>query len=82
MNPYNLSQYTKQEIQEENVRRGGARCSNELRQKTEAKFIKLWNKEHECKITIDEETFSMPIPHGKTKTDLHAHILQFFAQQQ
>jgi hypothetical protein len=81
MNPSNLNMYSKQEIQEENVRRGAARCANELRKKTEAKFVELWKKEHECRIAIDGEMYTIPLPYGKTKADFVAYILKFFSKQ-
>lgn len=76
--PYNLHEYTKEQIQEENVRLGGARCANELRSKTEAKFIDLWNKQHACEFVLDGVKYEIPLPANKTKKDLVAHIFQFF----
>jgi hypothetical protein len=80
--PYNLHEFTKEQLQEENVRRGGARCANELRSKTEAKFLALWNKEHTCHFTLDGVTYELPIPTGKTKKEFIAHILSFFSVQE
>ncbi len=79
MNPSNLHEYTQKQIQDENVRMGEARCANESRAKSEAKFISAWNKQHStCQFTIDGKEYLIPV--GKSREDFVKHILDFFAK--
>jgi hypothetical protein len=81
MNPSNLQEYTQKQIQDENVRMGEARCANESRAKSEAKFISAWNKYYPtCQFIMDGKEYLIPIPVGKSREDFVKHILDFFAK--
>jgi hypothetical protein len=79
MNPSNLHTFTQKQIQSENVNMGEARCANESRAKSEAKFVAAWKRHHSCEISIDGVHYQLPLPAGKSRDDLRKHILQFFA---
>jgi hypothetical protein len=79
MNPWNLADFTQKQIQDENVRLGEARCANESRAKSEAKFVAAWNKLHSCAFVIEDLSYQIPLPAGKTRADFMKHVLQFFA---
>ncbi len=81
MNPSNLQGYTQKQIQDENVRMGEARCANESRAKSEAKFISAWNKQYPtCQFTMDGKEYFFPIPVGKSREDFVKYILDFFTK--
>jgi hypothetical protein len=79
MNPSNLHDFTQKQIQDENVRLGEARCANESRAKSEAKFVAAWNRLSSCEFVFDGIRYQLPLPAGKSRDDLLKHILQFFA---
>ena len=78
MNPSNIKEYTQKQIQDENVKLGEARCSNETREKSEAKFIKAYNKQQSCDFIMNGKDYQIPIPFGKSREDFVKHILDFF----
>lgn len=78
MNPSNVKDYTQKQIQDENVKLGEARCANETREKSEAKFIRAYNKCNMCDFTMDNKSYSIPLPVGKSREDFVKHILDFF----
>ncbi len=80
MNPWNLKEYTQKQIQDENVVMGEARCANESRMKTEAKFLCAWTKKHSCAFELDGTRYQMPLPAGKTRDDFVRHVLRFFME--
>lgn len=76
---WNLSDFTQKEIQDANVGMGEARCANESRAKTEAKFVRAWNAQHTVPFVLDGVSYSLPLPSGKTRVDFLKHVLGFFA---
>jgi hypothetical protein len=79
MDPSNLHTFTQKQIQDANVIMGEARCANESRAKSEAKFIAAWTMRHSCSFILDGIEYQLPIPAGKSREDLVKHVLQFFA---
>ncbi len=75
--------YTQKRIQDENVKHGLARCSNESKEKSLAK-LKTYlqsQKERDVKIQIDNDvSLNFTYPPGKTKQDLVYVLYQFFNQ--
>lgn len=78
--PDTLNLFTKQQIQDENIRLGGAKCARETREKTEAKFLTLFAQPKLIQFMLDDKEYSFPYPEGKTKHDFIQHILQFFTK--
>ena len=75
--------YTKKQIQDENVKNGMARCSNETKEKSLAKLRTYLTskKEQNVKIQIDNDVpLDFIYPVGKTKQELIYTLYQFFNQ--
>jgi len=77
--PLNLAEFTQKQIQDANVAMGAARCANESRAKSEAKFVRYWTAQRSCTFSVDGVNYSFPLPVGKDKTDFVKHVLGFFA---
>ena len=58
---------------------GEARCANESRAKSEAKFVRAWNAQHTVPFVLDGVSYSLHLPVGKTQEDFLKHVLGFFA---
>ena len=81
--PNNLNNYTKNRLQDENVKYGLARCENETKDKTINKlsnhFKKLYTNKT-CVLKLDEDTeIEYTYPHGKTRLDLNKVLNDFFS---
>ena len=75
--------YTQKQIQDENVKHGLARCSNESKEKSLAKLKGYLQsqKERHVKIQINDDVpLEFPYPTGKSKQDLVYVLYQFFNQ--
>ena len=58
---------------------GAARCANESRAKSEAKFVRAWTAaQRSCAVSVDGVNYSVPLPAGKTRADFVKHVLGFF----
>lgn len=78
----NIENYTKSQIQEENVRYGLARCDNELKEKSVKKLkehLKSLEKKKTCTIQLDGgQVLEIPYPAGKTRLDFNKMLSEFF----
>jgi len=59
--PWNLADFTQKQIQDANVAMGAARCANESRAKSEAKFVRVWTAQRSCAFSVDGVNYSGPI---------------------
>jgi hypothetical protein len=78
----NLEDYTKAQIQDENVKYGLARCDNELKEKSVRKLrehLESLMEKRTCLIQLDNgQALEFTYPAGKTRLDLNKLLLAFF----
>jgi hypothetical protein len=78
----NLEDYTKAQIQDENVKYGLARCDNELKEKSVRKLrehLESLLEKTTCVIKLDDgPALEYTYPAGKTRLDLNKLLLAFF----
>lgn len=78
----NLENYTKSQIQDENVRYGLARCENELKEKSVKKLkehLESLKEKKTCTIQLDGGVaMEYTYPAGKTRLDLNKMLREFF----
>ena len=74
--------YTKKRLQDENVKYGLARCENETKDKSLLKlqnYLRNVKTTVSCEIKLDsDKPIRYTFPNGKKKSDLVAHIYNFF----
>jgi len=74
--------YTKKRLQEENVKYGLARCDNETKEKSLQKlrnYLRDVKTTVSCEIKLDcDKPMQYMFTNGKNKSDLVAHIYNFF----
>jgi len=74
--------YTKKQIQDENVQYGLARCDNELKEKSLRKLrdhLVQLSKKPTCVVQLDEDLpRNFIYPPGKNRNDLTVYISKFF----
>ena len=78
----NLENYTKSQLQNENVKYGLARCDNELKEKSIKKLrehLESLREKKTCVIQLDNgQTLEYTYPAGKTRLDLNKMLCDFF----
>jgi len=78
----NLENYTKSQLQDENVKYGLARCENELKEKSIKKLrdhLETLKEKKTCTFQIDNgQILEYTYPANKTRLDLNKVLNEFF----